>query len=298
MKRRLILFISILAVLFLVNPALSVAAVNQVEFTVGESAYLVDGQTLQMDAVPFIDSGRTFVPVRYLANALGVPDSGINWDEDKKMVSLSRGDLKVSLVIGVKALLINDRLLYMDVAPVLSKDRTYLPARYVAEALGGKVSWDELTQKVLIDLSGEVQLPDMSKVTIETSRGSIVLELYPELMPVTVANFEKLVNAGFYDGLTFHRVEDWVIQGGCPNGNGTGGPGWHIPLEIKAGLKNVRGAVAMARSSDPNSAGSQFYILKQDAAWLDGKYAVFGKVLSGMEVVDQIVAGEKIISVK
>lgn len=136
------------------------------------------------------------------------------------------------------------------------------------------------------------------KITMQTSKGQIVMEVYPKLMPVTVKNFQRLVDSNFYNGLTFHRVEDWVIQGGDPKGNGTGGPGWTIPLETNPELKNVRGAVAMARSSDPNSAGSQFYILKKDQPALDGDYAVFGKVISGMDVVDKIQVGDKIISVK
>ena len=132
----------------------------------------------------------------------------------------------------------------------------------------------------------------MSEVTIDTAKGQIVLEVYPDLMPITVANFDRLVKSGFYDGLKFHRVEDWVIQGGDPIGNGTGGPGWKIELETNSALNNMRGAVAMARASDPNSAGSQFYILKKDASWLDGQYAVFGKVIQGMDVVDQIQKGD------
>jgi peptidyl-prolyl cis-trans isomerase B (cyclophilin B) len=134
-------------------------------------------------------------------------------------------------------------------------------------------------------------------VAVETSKGKILLELYPDLMPVTVANFEKMVHSNFYDGLVFHRVEDWVIQGGDPKGNGTGGPGWSIPLETHPELLNVRGALAMARSGDPDSAGSQFYILKVDAPWLDGQYAVFGKVTAGMELVDQMKQGDKMITV-
>lgn len=136
------------------------------------------------------------------------------------------------------------------------------------------------------------------EVTIQTTKGPVVVEVYPQLMPVTVGNFEKLLKKGFYDGLTFHRVEDWVIQGGDPKGNGTGGPGWTIPFETNPDLKNVRGAVAMARGLDPDSAGSQFYILKKDAPWLDGQYAVFGKVVKGMEVVDKIQPGDKMISVR
>jgi len=136
------------------------------------------------------------------------------------------------------------------------------------------------------------------KVMVNTAKGDIELELHPEKMPITVENFLKLADSGFYDGLTFHRVEDWVVQGGDPKGNGTGGPGWNIKLETHPDLKNVRGALAMARSANPDSAGSQFYILTTDASWLDGQYAVFGMVTSGMDVVDKLEIGDKINSVK
>ena len=139
---------------------------------------------------------------------------------------------------------------------------------------------------------------DTKKVLIETEKGNIELEIFPGKMPITVENFEKLTNDGFYNGLAFHRVEDWVVQGGDPNGNGTGGPGWTIKLETHNELKNVRGAVAMARSAHPDSAGSQFYILKTDAHWLDGQYAVFGNVTEGMDVVDKLKNGDKMKEVK
>lgn len=139
---------------------------------------------------------------------------------------------------------------------------------------------------------------EMEKVKIETNKGTIDLVLNKTKMPITVNNFLKLTNNNFYDGLTFHRVEDWVIQGGDPNGNGTGGSDERIPLETHPTIKNIRGAIAMARTNDPNSATSQFYILKKDASWLDGQYAVFGNVVSGLEVVDNIVIGDKIISIR
>ena len=135
-------------------------------------------------------------------------------------------------------------------------------------------------------------------VSIKTDKGDILLELYPEKMPITVENFLKLTNSGFYNGLTFHRVEKWVVQGGDPSGNGTGGPGWTIKLETHPDLKNVIGGVAMARSAHPDSAGSQFYILKTDASWLDGQYAVFGKVTEGMDVVKKLAIGDKMNTVE
>ena len=137
-----------------------------------------------------------------------------------------------------------------------------------------------------------------NQVTIQTAKGNIVVELAGEKMPITVGNFLRLTNSGFYDGLTIHRVEHWVVQGGDPKGNGSGGPGWTIKLETHPDLKNVRGAVAMARTTVPDSAGSQFYILKTDAPWLDGQYAVFGKVTDGMDVVDQLARGDKMTCVK
>ena len=127
-----------------------------------------------------------------------------------------------------------------------------------------------------------------------TQLGSFTITLYPDDAPITCENFEKLVKEGFYDGLTFHRVvDDFMAQGGDPNGNGMGGPGYCIKGEfffngVKNDLKHKRGVLSMARSSSPNSAGSQFFIMHADAKHLDGQYAAFGKVTSGMDVVDAI----------
>lgn len=132
-------------------------------------------------------------------------------------------------------------------------------------------------------------------VQIEMENGKkILIELYPEIAPITVENFEKLVNQGFYNGLTFHRViKGFMIQGGCPDGNGTGGPGYTIKGEFSSNgfentLKHTRGVISMARSSQPDSAGSQFFIMHEDAPHLDGQYASFGKVVEGIDVVDEI----------
>lgn len=136
-------------------------------------------------------------------------------------------------------------------------------------------------------------------VVIEMENGKkIKLELYPEYAPITVANFEKLVKEGFYDGLIFHRViEGFMIQGGCPDGNGMGGPKERIKGEFLANgvnnpLKHTRGVISMARSAMPDSAGSQFFIMHKDAPHLDGQYAAFGKVIEGMDVVDEIATTE------
>ncbi len=135
----------------------------------------------------------------------------------------------------------------------------------------------------------------MSKIVITMENGGVMeAELYPEIAPITVENFEKLVEQGFYDGLIFHRViPGFMIQGGCPEGNGTGGPGHTIKGEfnangVKNDLKHSRGVLSMARTMDPDSAGSQFFIMHADAPHLDGQYAAFGKLTKGLEVVDQI----------
>ncbi len=125
--------------------------------------------------------------------------------------------------------------------------------------------------------------------------GSIGLELYPDIAPISTENFLKLAREGFYNGVTFHRVvPGFVIQGGDPTGTGMGGPGYTIKGEfaangVKNDLKHTRGVISMARSMDPNSAGSQFFIVVDDAPHLDGQYAAFGRVTSGMECVDKIV---------
>jgi len=134
--------------------------------------------------------------------------------------------------------------------------------------------------------------------TITLDNGNVIrIEFFPEDAPKTVENFVTLAKKGFYDGLTFHRVvPDFVVQGGCPKGNGTGGPGYQIKAEFNK-QKHVRGSVAMARSQHPDSAGSQFYICYGATPHLDGNYTVFGKVVSGMEHVDRIKQGDKMKTV-
>ena len=133
----------------------------------------------------------------------------------------------------------------------------------------------------------------MVRITMQDG-GVIDLELDAQAAPITVENFLKLVKDGFYDGLTFHRIiPGFMIQGGCPDGTGMGGPGWHIKGEFARNgvpnpIKHTRGVISMARAMDPNSAGSQFFIMHEDAPHLDGGYAAFGHVVAGMDVVDRI----------
>jgi len=131
-----------------------------------------------------------------------------------------------------------------------------------------------------------------SQARISTNKGDIVFTFYPDDAPQHSAAFIKLSEAGFYDGLTFHRVEPgFVIQGGDPSGNGTGGPGYKLKAEFNA-HPHVRGTVAMARSANPDSAGSQFYVCLDDARFLDRQYTVFGQVIDGFDALDAIRVGD------
>jgi peptidyl-prolyl cis-trans isomerase B (cyclophilin B) len=151
-------------------------------------------------------------------------------------------------------------------------------------ATNTKPTGDELTT-----LAAEAKT---ARARITTPKGDIVFSFYSNDAPQHSAAFIKLARAGFYDGLTFHRYEPgFVIQGGDPSGNGTGGPGYQLDAEFNS-QKHLKGTVAMARSSNPNSAGSQFYICIEDAPFLNNQYTVFGQVVEGQTVVDQIRAGD------
>ena len=185
---------------------------------------------------------------------------------------------------------------------------TILLAAAVLPAAGETVTVSEIN--AFLSQANETHTEPLTETPAETNvfantvlveidvkdQGKILVELYPDAAPVTVENFLKLVDAKFYDGLTFHRIIDgFMVQGGCPLGNGTGGADQDIKGEFAANgvdnpLKHVRGVISMARSALPDSASSQFFIMHQDAPHLDGNYAAFGKVLSGMEIVDALCA--------
>jgi peptidyl-prolyl cis-trans isomerase B (cyclophilin B) len=132
----------------------------------------------------------------------------------------------------------------------------------------------------------------------DTARGHIRVDLAPDKAPLTVANFVNLAKRGFYDGLSFHRViDDFMVQGGCPEGSGRGGPGYRFEDETNNGLRHDRGVLSMANAG-PNTNGSQFFITHVPTPWLDGKHTVFGKVVEGLDVVDAVKQGDKINSVK
>ena len=138
----------------------------------------------------------------------------------------------------------------------------------------------------------------MKVATIETDRGTIKIQLHDDKVPRTVSNFEELAGKGFYDGLTFHRViADFMIQGGCPDGTGTGGPGYKFEDEFHPELRHDGPGVLSMANSGPNTNGSQFFITHVETAWLDNKHSVFGKVIEGQDVVDQIQQGDKMTTV-
>ena len=165
----------------------------------------------------------------------------------------------------------------------------------------GDTSSDNQANEVGENTGYPADVKERPNVTITMENGQeIVLELFPEAAPNTVANFISLIEDGYYDGLIFHRViPGFMIQGGDPNGNGTGGPGYAIKGEFLSNgfeentVKHDRGVISMARTNDPNSAGSQFFIMVEEATHLDGEYAAFGKVIEGMETVDAIVSVER-----
>jgi len=158
----------------------------------------------------------------------------------------------------------------------------------------------ESEQSSLTSSASDTEGPTTKTVAeMKTSRGTIYLELHKDKVPETVDNFVKLANKGFYDGLAFHRViKDFMIQGGCPDGDGTGGPGYEFPDEFHPSLKhNGPGILSMANSG-PNTNGSQFFITHRATPHLDGKHSVFGRVVRGQNVVNAIKKGDKIESIK
>lgn len=138
----------------------------------------------------------------------------------------------------------------------------------------------------------------MKTATIETDKGSIRLELHDDKVPKTCANFEKLAGEGFYDGLTFHRVIDqFMVQTGCPQGTGTGGPGYQFEDEFHGELKHTGPGTLSMANAGPNTNGSQFFITHVATPWLDGKHSVFGRVVAGQDVVNSIRQGDKMVKV-
>jgi len=266
----------------------------------GQIPVILDGRALEFDVHPEIIDGRTMVPMRVIFEALGAV---VVWDEVNRSITATRGELTVQTTIGDKTMHINGSAMEMDVAPIIVGQRTLVPVRFVSEAFGCDVRWDAAARTVYIDSKGllgsqselAMAMANAIQATITMEDGGIiVLELYPGIAPQAVRNFAYLARQGFYDGLRFHRIiKDFMIQGGCPDSLGSGGPGYTIAGEFELngfanGLEHKRGVLSMARGQGFNSAGSQVFIVHGDSHFLDGAYAAFGRVVSGMEVVDKI----------
>src|SRR5438094_1134260 len=177
----------------------------------------------------------------------------------------------------------------------LVKIRLMLLAALIVALAAPTAAWAQAPKPAEPE-KGSSRVKQTAEITMDKG-GVIKIEFFPEDAPKTVENFVTLAKKGFYDGLTFHRVEPgFVVQGGDPKGDGTGGPGYKIKAEFNK-QKHVRGSLAMARSQHPDSAGSQFYITYGPTPHLDGNYTVFGKVTSGMEHVDRIKQGDRMKSV-
>lgn len=248
---------------------------------------IVDQQVIETQVAPINEGGTILVPLRTVGEALGAL---VDYEPEERLIGVFKGNDQIILKLDDTRAFVNGEMLTMDVAPKLINNTTMVPVRLISENLDCKIGWDQEGQIVTIESKNAEHLRPIATIKIKDI-GEVTAELYPATAEATVENFISLANKGFYDGLTFHRViEDFMIQGGCPEGNGTGGPGYSIAGEFTSNgyanmLKHTEGILSMARTSDPDSAGSQFFIMTEEAAYLDHEYAAFGKVITGMEHV-------------
>ena len=286
----------------------------------------VNGSIINTDVSPIIVNDRTLVPVRAAAAALNCDIAWDS--ENQAVTVCDGYSLYFMWIGRPNAFKTNSTTLQdsykMDVSPMIYNDRTMIPIRAVAELFGASVDWLAGDRTVTIDYTPTEKAEDgiaeafsaytkaMSEMydaysdysfdkknvvnaEIELENGGVIeLELYKDIAPQSVANFVRLAQNGAFDGKIFHRViKDFMIQGGAFDTSGNQAEAESIPGEFLANsyfnlLGHDRGAISMARTSDPDSASNQFFIVHKDSAYLDGNYAVFGKVLSGMEYVDSI----------
>ena len=239
----------------------------------------------------------------------------LTWDAATDAISLSDPAGTVSLIIGETAAQVRSaqgqaRQAELPRPPAYLGDKLQVPARELLALAGREATPVEEAEKsvtlqvgprrVIIRLVAveEQRILDRasgSVVKLETNRGDIYLDLFDQRTPATVGSFLELVGKGYYDGLTFHRVvADFMIQGGDPLGNGCGGPGFTIPDEADRGIKHLRGSLSMAKTSEPNTGGSQFFICHLPCRHLDGVHTVFGHCIQGLEVVDEVRVGDSI----
>jgi len=297
---------------------------------------IVNSSTVYFDVPPITLNGRTLVPLRAIFQAL---NADVRWDEATQTITATKDDTKIVLVIGGKAYL-NGVQVAIEAPALIINGRTMVPLRFVSESLGCKVRFDPVAQIITITDSSLAETeagtnnqikPDQyqldppekadSIAIITTAMGAIKVKFFPKEAPKAVENFTRLAASGYYNGLTFHRIiNDFMIQGGDPLGNGTGGQSiWKSPFEdeFSDNLHNYRGALSMANSG-PVTNGSQFFIVQKNTIeddlqlwmrqngfnqelmdsyiknggtpWLDDHHTVFGQVFEGMDVVDKIAA--------
>lgn len=257
---------------------------------------ILDGATLNFDVEPQIINDRTMVPMRAIFEALG---ASVEWDGGSRKITSVKDGRTIEMTVDDHTMYINGEGVSLDAAPCIVGSRTLVPARAIAESLDADVSWvgDSKTVIILKDSKDSVV---RAKINI-SGYGEIGLTLFGNVAPITVDNFKSLANSGFYSGLIFHRViAGFMIQGGGYEINFAARDTQMIKGEfasngVNNNLKHTRGVISMARQVQDHdnvvandSASSQFFIMHEDAEYLDGEYASFGIVTSGMAVVDKI----------
>ncbi len=267
----------------------------------GDVMYFPDGQ-------PYInEDNRTMVPIRFISEQLG---ADVSWDEVRQTVNISYNQSTISIPLGKKLSFVDGKEIELDTNAVIENGRTMVPLRFVSEALGAEVLYSstELTVRISTnthDLKSTQTRNNMYKsapkmaintqkhysALVDTNRGSFTLELFAAQTPITVNNFVFLARAGYYNGISFHRIiKEFMIQTGDPMGNGTGSPGYTFADELPPLQSYAPGIVAMANCG-PNTNGSQFFICTgNDSASLNSQpnYTVFGRIINGMNVILKI----------
>lgn len=254
-----------------------------------EITVILDGSTLSFDVEPQIINERTMVPLRTIFESIGAE---VEWDEQTRTITSKKDGTTVEMEIDSYDMYINGEAVTLEAAPTIIDSRTLVPVRAVAESFGADVSWEDGSRTVIIlnDAKDSV----VNAVIDVEDYGEIQLMLFENTAPKTVANFKQLANSGFYSGLIFHRViNGFMIQGGgydigFNEGEASAIQGEFSSNGIENNLSHTRGVISMARTSEPDSATSQFFIVHEDSQYLDGEYAAFGIVTDGMEVVDKI----------
>jgi len=256
---------------------------------------MINGAEFENQTEAVVENDRVLVPMREIFEALGAT---ISWDGEKRQVNAQKEADNLVFTIGENMLYKNGEAKEMGTEAIIKNDRTLVPVRAVSESFGAQVGWDGENRTVTIITE---EKSDVIPVVIEMNNGGVMkAELYPEVAPITVANFVKLANEGFYDGLIFHRViEGFMIQGGGYDENFSERETEEIKGEfelngVENNLKHERGVLSMARTMIPDSATSQFFIMHEAAPHLDGSYAAFGKLTEGFEVLDEIAACETV----